>query len=88
MVKNKKMKKTREFQEIDELALLTLKALNNYKGNLRSACSEVNRNVIRKHVDLPLEEEGVIGDEAFVDYFMDCCKSLRDLIPSAKTYIR
>lgn len=84
----KKMKKTREFQEIDELALLTLKALNNYKGNLRSACSEVNRNVIRKHVDLPLEEEGVIGDEAFVDYFMDCCKSLRDLIPSAKTYIR
>ncbi len=48
-----KLKKVTEDEEIDEIAVIAIKALNNYAGNLRSACSETNRNVIRKHVDFP-----------------------------------
>ena len=74
-------------EEVDEIAIIAIKALNNYAGNLRSACSETNRNVIRKHVDLPYDGEE-IGGVKFIEYFLDCCATMKSLIPSASEYIK
>ncbi len=73
-------------EEIEELSLIAIKILNNYAGNLRSACSETNRNVIRKHVDLPYEE-GELEGTAFVESFVDTLKALKEVIPQASHYI-
>ena len=72
---------------IDDIAKLAIKALNNYPGNLRSACSETNRNVIRKHIDLPYDGEKIEGVN-FIEYFVECCAELKKLIPCAAEYIK
>ena len=83
----KKMRQTTQPDDIDEISLAAIKALNNFAGNLRSACSETNRNVIRKHVDLPYEG-GVIGGHEFTEFFVDTCRAMVEFIPGVKDYVR
>lgn len=74
-------------KEKNKIAQVAIKALNNQPDNLRSACSETNRNVIRKHVDTPYDGSQIQGLR-FVEYFVECCAAMKELIPEASDYIK
>ena len=82
-----KFEEVETVKEKNKIALVAIKALNNQPDNLRSACSETNRNVIRKHVDTPYDGSQIQG-LCFVEYFVECCAAMKELIPEASDYIK